>query len=265
MHIYRVVTDNGETCYGTDLADGKITCLEGELFGKLQEKGGRVGVRNVLAPFVPSAIICIGLNYVEHFKETGMKLPEFPVIFMKNPFSVIGPNEDIVLPSSCRNPLQVDYEVELAIVIGKPAKNVSKDDAMQYVAGYTIANDVSARTWQMKAGGHQWIRGKSFDTFCPIGPALVTSDELVNPNALDLQCRLNDEVMQTGNTSDMIFPIERLIEYLSEDTTLMPGTLILTGTPSGVGFIRNPPVFLKPGDRLELYIEKIGTLTNSVI
>lgn len=265
MHIYRYLGEDGRICYGTGLDDRTISCLEGDLFSGLKETGKKARVQKILSPLKPSAIICIGLNYVEHFKETGMKFPEFPVIFMKNPASVIGPEEKIILPASCRNPLQVDYEVELAVVIGKPAKNVATEHALQYVAGYTIANDVSARTWQMNAGGHQWVRGKSFDTFCPLGPAMVTSDELTNPNSLDIQCKLNDEIMQKGNTSDMIFPIERLIEYLSEDTTLLPGTVILTGTPSGVGFIRNPPVFLKSGDHLELAIEKIGTLTNTIL
>ena len=265
MHISRYLSDDGHLCYGTDASEGMISYLEGDLFSGLTETGKRVRIRKLLPPVSPPAIICIGLNYVDHFKETGMKFPEYPVIFMKNPASVIGSEEKIVLPSSCRNPLQVDYEVELAVVIGKPAKNVSRENALRYVTGYTIANDVSARTWQMKAGGHQWVRGKSFDTFCPMGPSIVTSDELLNPNDLEIECRLNGELMQKGHTSDMIFSIEHLIEYASEDTTLLPGTVILTGTPSGVGFIRNPPVFLKSGDRLDMTIEKLGTLTNTVV
>ena len=149
-------------------------------------------------------------------------------------------------------------------MIGKRAKNVAQYEALKYVAGYTVANDVSARTWQLKGGGHQWIRGKSFDTFCPLGPELVMTDEKIDPDNLDISCRLNGELMQKGNTSDMIFSIRKLVSFLSEDTTLLPGTVILTGTPSGVGFTRNPPVFLKPGDRLELTIENIGTLVNMV-
>jgi 2-keto-4-pentenoate hydratase/2-oxohepta-3-ene-1,7-dioic acid hydratase in catechol pathway len=158
----------------------------------------------------------------------------------------------------------VDYEIELAVVIGRDVKDVAVDQALDYVAGYTIANDVSARRWQGKAGNGQWIRGKSFDTFCPIGPCLVTPDEITDPQALELTCHLNGEVMQQANTSDMIFPVAEIIAYLSEGTTLPAGTIILTGTPSGVGFIRKPPVYLKGGDVMELEIEKIGSLINPV-
>jgi 2-keto-4-pentenoate hydratase/2-oxohepta-3-ene-1,7-dioic acid hydratase in catechol pathway len=154
--------------------------------------------------------------------------------------------------------------VELAVIIGKSAKNVPKETALDYIAGYTVANDVSARTWQANAGARQWIRGKSFDTFCPMGPMLVTPEDVPDPDKLDIRCVLNGQVMQESNTSDMIFSTPRLISYLSEDTTLLPGTVILTGTPSGVGFTRNPPVFLKPGDKIEMTIEKLGTLINTV-
>jgi 2-keto-4-pentenoate hydratase/2-oxohepta-3-ene-1,7-dioic acid hydratase in catechol pathway len=158
----------------------------------------------------------------------------------------------------------VDYEVELAVILGKPARNVSRENALAHVAGFCVGNDVSARIWQMQGGGNQWVRGKTFDTFCPLGPCLVTADEIPDPDHLHIECRLNGAVMQTGNTSDMIFSVGELIAFLSEDTTLVPGTVILTGTPSGVGFSRKPPVFLKPGDRLEMTIEHIGTLVNRV-
>ena len=162
------------------------------------------------------------------------------------------------------DPPQVDYEAELAVVIGRLAKNVKKEQALDYVAGYTCANDISARRWQKHAGAKQWIKGKSFDTFCPVGPFLVTKDEIQDPHSLEIQCRLNGQVLQKSNTSDMIFSINEIIEYLSESTTLLPGTLILTGTPSGVGFTRKPPKYLMPGDILETEIEGIGTLTNSI-
>ncbi|MFO7965202.1 MAG: fumarylacetoacetate hydrolase family protein [Desulfobacterales bacterium] len=264
MHIVRFLDDENQVCYGTQVEEHSAIRLHGDIFDGLTETGERVRVNKWLAPVDPPAILCIGINYKAHADETGIKLPEYPVLFMKNPASVIGHKEAVVLPESCRNPLQVDYELELAVIIGKPAKNVPIDSALDYVAGYTVANDVSARIWQANAGAGQWIRGKSFDTFCPMGPALVTPDEIPDPDRLNLTCVLNGRVMQESSTSDMIFSTPRLIAYLSEDTTLLPGTVILTGTPSGVGFTRNPPVFLTPGDRIEMTIEKLGMLVNTV-
>ena len=159
----------------------------------------------------------------------------------------------------------VDYECELAVVIGKRAKNVSKENALDYVLGYTCANDVSARDWQSKWGGSQWCRGKTFDTFCPLGPVLVTSDEITNPNTLGIKTILNDDVMQDWNTDDMIFDVPTLIEFLSGSSVLEPGTVILTGTPHGVGFAQDPPRFLKDGDTVTIEIEGIGQLTNPVV
>jgi len=159
----------------------------------------------------------------------------------------------------------VDYEAELAVVIGRTARNVPQQEALDYVLGYTCANDVSARRWQKRGGGGQWVKGKSFDSFCPLGPVIVTSDEIGDPQALGLRSILNGSVMQDGNTSDMIFPVARLIHLLSQDTTLLPGTVILTGTPSGVGFTRTPPVFLAPGDEIVVEIENIGRLLNPVV
>ncbi len=254
------VDENGNSCFGTNFENGFAHLIEN---GVMSEK--KLKVCKILPPLEPSAIFCIGLNYAAHAKETGQKLPERPVVFMKNPASVIGSDSEIVLPASCRDPLQVDYEIELAVIIGKTAKNISAQNALDYVAGYTIANDVSARIWQKIGGNSQWVRGKSFDTFCPIGPEVVMTDEIVDPNILSLKTLLNGEIMQESNTSDMVFSVEQLIEYLSEDTTLLPGTLILTGTPEGVGFTRNPPVYLKPGDKIEMTIGKIGTLVNTVI
>ncbi|MDX1775745.1 MAG: fumarylacetoacetate hydrolase family protein, partial [Desulfobulbales bacterium] len=170
----------------------------------------------------------------------------------------------ILLPPSCLDPLQVDFEVELAVVIGKAAKDVSVAAALDYVLGYTIGNDVSARRWQKYGGGGQWVRGKSFDTFCPLGPELVTKELIPEPQHLRLRCFLNGTLMQDANTSDMIFTVAELIAYLSDSMTLLPGTVIMTGTPSGVGCARKPPVFLKPGDSLELEIDNLGTLCNPV-
>jgi 2-keto-4-pentenoate hydratase/2-oxohepta-3-ene-1,7-dioic acid hydratase in catechol pathway len=204
------------------------------------------------------------LNYRQHAAETKAKLPPYPVVFMKSPAAVIGPGEPIVLPRHLRSD-QVDYECELAVVIGKPCKNVSRQHALEYVAGYTCANDVSARDWQRQWGGSQWCRGKTFDTFCPLGPRLVPPAELPDPGDLRIRTILNGEVMQEARTCDMIFDVPALIEFLSGSTTLRPGTVILTGTPAGVGMARTPPRWLRPGDTVTIEIEKIGALTNPVI
>ncbi|MDM8525268.1 fumarylacetoacetate hydrolase family protein [Desulfococcaceae bacterium HSG8] len=265
MRIIRFADKNGEDYYGHNYRDGIATLLEGRLFDGFQDTGQDVRVEKLLAPLQPTAILCIGLNYHEHARETGAELPSHPVLFMKNPASVNHPGDPIILPRSCLDPLQADYEAELAVVIGKPAKDVTASEALDYVLGYTAANDVSARRWQKHGGAGQWVRGKSFDTFCPLGPELITSDEIPDPQTLQLRCTLNNQVMQDGNTSDMIFSVARIIEFLSESTTLLPGTVILTGTPSGVGFVREPPVYLKPGDVVEISVEHIGALTSPVI
>jgi 2-keto-4-pentenoate hydratase/2-oxohepta-3-ene-1,7-dioic acid hydratase in catechol pathway len=264
MQITRFMDDNGDVHLGTEV-NGKIaTVLKGDLFSGVEKTRRKTIIAQILAPVDPPAIFCIGLNYRSHAEETNMPLPKYPVVFMKNPASVIGQGMPIIIPESCKNPPQVDYEVELAVVMGKPARNVSPEDALDHVAGYCVGNDVSARIWQMQGGGNQWVRGKTFDTFCPLGPYLVTADEIPDPDHLNIQCRLNGSLMQAGNTSDMIFSTAKLIAFLSEDTTLLPGTVILTGTPSGVGYSRKPPMFLKSGDLLEMTIEKIGTLVNVV-
>jgi len=264
MRIIRFYDEAGKICYGNRHPDKTITRLKGGFFNEFHDTGTPVRVRKLLAPLQPAAILCIGLNYHRHAVETGMPLPEYPVLFMKNPGALAHPGDPIVLPHSCMQPPQVDYEAELAVVIGRSARNVSATNALDHVAGYTIANDVSARRWQKHAGGGQWVRGKSFDTFCPLGPALVTADEIADPQTLQVKSILNKEIMQNSNTSDMIFGVAELIEYLSDSTTLLPGTVILTGTPSGVGFVRKPPVYLKPGDTMDVEIERIGTLTNTV-
>jgi len=264
MRIIRIIDENGYTRFGHDYYDGAATLLEGDMFSRPQDTGKREKVRKLLAPVQPPAILCIGLNYRQHVRETNGELPRYPVLFMKNPAALCHPGDPILLPHSCLDPLQVDFEIELAVVIGKAAKNVQIADALAYVCGYSIGNDVSARRWQKHGGGGQWVRSKSFDTFCPLGPELVTTEEIPDPQHLRLQCFLNGMVMQDGSTADMIFPVAELIEYLSRDMTLLPGTVILTGTPDGVGFARNPPVFLRPGDSLELRIDNLGILRNPV-
>ena len=264
MRIIRFIDEAGHHRFGKDFENGQATLLDGDLTTGLIETDKIDNVKKLLAPVVPPAIFGIGLNYHEHAKETGMETPKYPVVFMKNPASIANPEDPIVLHSSCMQPPEVDYEAELAVVIGQPAKDVSTADAMGYVLGYTAANDVSARRWQGRRGSGQWVRGKSFDTFCPLGPELVTADELPDPQNLRITCELNGQVMQDANTGDMIFPVAELISFLSNGVTLLPGTVILTGTPSGVGFTRKPPVYLMPGDTVNVTLEGIGVLSNSV-
>jgi 2-keto-4-pentenoate hydratase/2-oxohepta-3-ene-1,7-dioic acid hydratase in catechol pathway len=220
-------------------------------------------IARLLAPVVPSAILCIGLNYRRHAEETNTPLPDYPVLFCKNPAALQHPGAPILLPRFLRSD-KVDYEVELAVVLGRAARNVTAENALDHVLGYTCGNDVSARDWQKHAGGGQWCRGKSFDTFCPLGPVLVTPDELGDPQNLQLRTTVNGEVLQDWNTSDMIFSVAEIIAFLSGSTTLLPGTVILTGTPHGVGMARTPPRWLQPGDTVTVEIEKIGALTNPV-
>ena len=213
----------------------------------------------LLAPVAPPNILAIGLNYRAHAQESGQALPERPVLFSKATTALLDPEADIVLPRAAPN--EVDYECELAIVIGRRARNVSVDQALDYVLGYTCANDVSARDVQLRLDS-QWVRGKSFDTFCPLGPWIETD---MDPDRAPIRTRPNGQVMQESNTSDLIFSCAELIAFLSARMTLLPGTVIMTGTPSGVGFARKPPVFLQPGDTVEIEVEGIGTLRNGVV
>lgn len=263
MKIIRCIDNTGRTLLAAQTSDGTFE-LEGSLFEAQQPTGRKVSVSKLLAPLVPTAIFCIGLNYRKHAEESNSKIPEWPVLFMKSPGAVQNPGDPIELPVQLKS-TQVDYECELAVVIGKTCKNVKRANALDYVFGYTCGNDVSARDWQKDFGGSQWCRGKTFDTFCPLGPCLVTKDEIPNPNALKIRTILNGQAMQDWTTSDMIFDVPTLIEFLSGSTTLHPGTVILTGTPHGVGMAREPKVFLKPGDTVTVDIEGIGELTNPVV
>lgn len=264
MKIVRYLDPSGQVHHGRLHPDGSTTRIAGDLFGDYRDTGEAANVAKRLAPIAPVDILCIGLNYRRHAEEGGQAIPEHPVLFMKTSSAVQNPGDPIVLPTRLKSDA-VDYECELAVVIGKPCKNVSRAEALGYVLGYTCANDVSARDWQLKKGGTQWCRGKTFATFAPLGPCLVTADEVPNPNALRIRTVLNGEVMQDWNTDDMIFDVATLIEFLSGSTLLSPGTVILTGTPHGVGAARKPPVFLKPGDTVTIDIEGIGELTNPVV
>jgi 2-keto-4-pentenoate hydratase/2-oxohepta-3-ene-1,7-dioic acid hydratase in catechol pathway len=264
MKIIRYQDSAGATHYGCQHADGSQTRIEGCVFGQHSVTDEAADVAMLLAPVQPVDILCIGLNYRKHAEEGRKPIPDYPVLFMKNIGALQHPNQAIVLPRVLHSEL-VDYECELAIVIGKECHNATKENALDFVLGYTCANDVSARDWQLKKGGGQWSRGKTFATFCPLGPCLVTADEIPDPNTLQLKTELNGKVMQDWNTNDMIFNVPTLIEFLSGSTKLLPGTVILTGTPHGVGAARKPPVRLQDGDSVSITIENIGTLTNPVI
>jgi 2,4-diketo-3-deoxy-L-fuconate hydrolase len=203
----------------------------------------------------PSKIVCVGLNYTDHAKESGMPIPKEPILFFKSTSSIVGPNDDLVIP---RDSKKTDWEVELAIIIGKKAQYVSEADAMQHVAGYALHNDYSEREWQLERGG-QWVKGKSCDTFAPLGPFLATADEIPDPHSLPLWLKVNGVTRQNSSTAQMIFGVPKLVSYISQFMTLLPGDVISTGTPPGVGLGLKPePVFLKPGDVVELGIAGLG-------
>ena len=258
MRIIRYLDAQGQIGFA---ADNRKIC--GDIFGAFSITNEPADVRKVLAPVAPAALLCIGLNYRQHAIETNAKIPEFPVLFFKAVTALQNPGDPIQIPTHLRSN-EVDHECELAVVIGKTCRNVARRNALDYVLGYTCANDVSARDWQKKWGGGQWCRAKSFDTFAPLGPCLVTRDEIPDPNTLAIRTVVNGAVRQSSNTRDMIFDVPTLIEFLSGSTTLVPGTVILTGTPAGVGMAHNPPVWLQPGDSVTVEIEKIGALTNPV-
>ena len=263
MQIIRYLDADDQPGYAALQPDGTAMEIAGDVLGEHSVTAKPATVAKLLAPVVPPALLCIGLNYRQHAAEGGAAIPEFPVLFMKAPNAVQNPGDPILLPRHLRSD-QVDYECELAVVIGRACKNVPAERALECVLGYTCANDVSARDWQGKWGGSQWCRGKTFDTFAPLGPCLVTPEEIPNPNALGIKLDINGQLMQDWNTDDMIFDVPRLIEFLSGSTTLLPGTVILTGTPHGVGFARKPQRWLKPGEVVTVTIEKIGALGNPV-
>ncbi len=253
-----------QPAYAALQPDGTAREVTGDLFTGFTVTDKTVKVGKLLAPLDPVNVLAIGLNYKKHAEEAGSPLPQRPMLFMKATTSVQGSGGNIELPTKLKS-TKVDWECELAVVIGKKCKNVSKADALDYVLGYTCANDVSARDWQNEWGGGQFCQGKSFDTFLPLGPCLVTKDEIPDPNNLKIKTILNGEAMQDWTTKDMVFDVPTLIEFLSSSKTLLPGTVIITGTPHGVGGGRKPPIFLKAGDTITIEIEKIGSLTNPVV
>ena len=264
MRIARIIDSEGTTLCAAQQDDGTLLRIDGNPFaGTPLVTNEAVTPVEWLPPVEPAVIMCIGLNYRKHAEEGGAAIPDYPVLFMKNLSAATGHGEPIRIPQVCDD--EVDYEAELAVVIGRTARDVPKENALDFVLGYTAANDVSARKWQSALGGSQWNRGKSFDTFAPMGPVLVTPDEIPNPNALAIRSERNGTEMQSSNTADMIFDVPTLISFLSQDTTLVPGTVILTGTPAGIGWARDPKVLLNPGDTITIEIEGIGILSNPVV
>jgi 2-keto-4-pentenoate hydratase/2-oxohepta-3-ene-1,7-dioic acid hydratase in catechol pathway len=257
MKIIRYHTDR-QPQYGMVEGERLFPC-SGDPFTGLRKKKKALDLSSVrlLSPVSPPNVICLGLNYRRHAKEAGVDFPSRPLIFLKPTTSVCGPGDPIFLP--LHDPEKIDYEVELAIVIGKKAKSIPEKDVSEVILGYTIANDVSNRNAQFQES--QWARGKSYDTFCPLGPMIATD---LSGDNLNLMCRIDGKVMQSSNTSEMIFSTRQLVAYISECMTLLPGTVILTGTPEGVGFKREPPVFLREGQIVECEIEGIGVLSNPV-
>ncbi|UCH93567.1 MAG: fumarylacetoacetate hydrolase family protein [Candidatus Aminicenantes bacterium] len=264
MKLIRFVSEDDKSCYGVveSQEDKAAHLIMGSIFDEFSVTGETALIKKILPPVIPPNIIGIGLNYARHADETGIQRPEIPIMFLKGTNSITAHGDPIILPKA--GPHEVDYEAELAVVMGKPVKNISPEDAVKGILGYCCANDVSARDWQIKKQKTQWTRGKSFDTFCPLGPCLVTKDEIPNPNLLRIQTEINGTIFQNSNTADMIFNVSTLVSHLSQSMTLLPGTVILTGTPEGVGFTRQPPVFLKQGDRVTISIENLGQLSNPV-
>ena len=255
----RDLSDHVEDITGATLDDAALAQLAALDVAALPVVEGNVD----LAPCVGGVgkFLCIGLNYSDHAEEAGMPIPEHPILFMKATSAIVGPNDDVVLP---RGSVAGDWEVELGVVIGKTAKYVSEEDALDYVAGYCVVNDVSERDFQIKLTG-QWTKGKSCDTFGPIGPWLVSRDEVADPQNLSLSCDVNGQRMQSGTTGKMIFSVAEIIAHLSQLMTLHPGDVIATGTPPGVGMgIKPDPIYLKPGDVMELEIEGLGRQRQTV-
>jgi 2-keto-4-pentenoate hydratase/2-oxohepta-3-ene-1,7-dioic acid hydratase in catechol pathway len=282
MSIGRIAESSSGRCALAFFENGEVFTVPGEsrvtsvdaflrlgaderaLLRKSASRGRDAGEMRCLAPIVsPSKVVCVGQNYPEHNDETGFERPAEPLIFSKFPSAIIGPGEVIELPAVA--PRRVDYEAELAVVIGRKCRNVPQRAALGCVAGYMAANDISARDWQVKKPGGQWLLGKTFDTFLPLGPVMVTADEIGDPQDLRIQCAIGGEILQDDTTGNMIFPVSELLAYISSVCTLEVGDVLLTGSPAGVGMSRKPPRWLAEGDVVKTSIDGIGTLENSVV
>ena len=264
MRIFRYLDQSGKMGFGRFDKEGNTFLILQKGDGDFEATDQRIIPFQFLTPIDFRCIYAIGLNYRAHAEETGLEIPKYPMVFMKAPTAAQNPGDPIVLPRYLRSD-KVDFEAELGVVIGRPCKNVKPEEALSYVLGYVCANDVSARDWQKEKGGGQFCRGKTFDTFCPVGPCLATADEIPDPSKLTIRSFVNEDKMQESGTDDMIFDVPTLISFLSGSTTLLPGTLILTGTPSGVGEARDPKRYLVPGDEVTVEIDGLGILTNPVV
>ncbi|KAL6830761.1 hypothetical protein J3E69DRAFT_327714 [Trichoderma sp. SZMC 28015] len=274
--LIRFLAKDGRTYYGdailpqgvSDVAKAqRARIIEGDIFGKYNVTDQEVGVRLLLAPLAQShvkTVRCLGLNYAKHAKESNLPEPKFPVLFYKPITSLSGPVDPIPVHSMAQEGTGLDYECELVVVIGKRCTDVSEADALDYVLGYSIGNDVSHRDWQLKHGGSQWSLGKAFDGWAPFGPAIVTGDVIKDPQNLKIWTKVNGQTVQDGNTADQIFSVRQMISFLSRGVTLLPGDVIFTGTPEGVGMGRKPQLWLKDGDVVEVGLESVGTCTNKV-
>jgi 2-keto-4-pentenoate hydratase/2-oxohepta-3-ene-1,7-dioic acid hydratase in catechol pathway len=265
MKIIRFLSADRKILFGAYNQDrpAQATLIEGDIWGHYKITSREVAIKKILAPLVPLNILALGINYKKHGDETAMSYPEQPILFLKATNSIAGPDAPIILPAA--GPDCVDYEAELAVIIGRKAKNIKPAEVMDCIFGYTCANDVSARDWQFDKQKGQWARGKSFDTFCPLGPWIVSKEVIADADDLGIRAILNGQTVQESRTAQMIFNISEIVSNLSRSMTLLPGTVILTGTPDGVGFTRNPPLFLQDGDVISVEIEKIGTLSNKVM
>jgi 2-keto-4-pentenoate hydratase/2-oxohepta-3-ene-1,7-dioic acid hydratase in catechol pathway len=245
------------------IADPALMAAAGAAAARPNAPSVPAATARLLAPIPdPQKVVCVGLNYRDHAAESHMPIPREPVLFSKFPSALIGHGEPIVVPAVST---KVDYEGELVIIVGKAGRRIPEAQALDHVAGYSIGHDVSARDWQLEKDGKQWMVGKTFDTFAPVGPTLVTRDEVPNPHKLGIRLRLNGKTMQDSNTEQMIFSVAQLVTYLSVVLTLEPGDLIFTGTPPGIGHALRPPVYLKPGDVAEVEIDTLGVLRNRVV
>ncbi|MGJ8639755.1 MAG: fumarylacetoacetate hydrolase family protein [Opitutaceae bacterium] len=262
MKIYRIQTETSDAQWAESPNGTDFYALSGSLEG-FSQTGKLVIAKKVLAPVLPPAIYIVGYNYSNDLAAARADGDRYPVIVMKAVSTVIADGDAIELPDP-QISSEVDYEGELAVVIGRSAKNVSTESASDYILGYTIANDLTARDWQRNGAGGQWVRAKNFDTFCPLGPAIVTADSVDLEKGLRIQTWINDELRQDDTTNSMVFPINEVVAHLSAYNTLLPGTVILTGTPSGIGKHQVPPAYLKSGDRIRIEIQALGVLENRV-
>lgn len=275
--LIRFLSKDGHIYYGdaiipagtSDITKAtRAKVIKGDIFGQHHVTEQVAEVKLLLAPLSREdigTVRCLGLNYAQHAKESNLPEPKYPVLFYKPVSSITGPTDDIPIPLLAQEGEGLDYECELVVVIGKEAKDISEDHALDYVLGYAVGDDVSHRDWQLKRGGGQWGLGKSFDGWAPFGPGIVSSDLIRDPNSLHLSTKLNGKTVQSSSTRDMIFGVAKTISFLSKGTTLFPGDLIFTGTPQGVGMGRMPPLWLKDGDQVEVSLEGVGSCVNKVV